>query len=54
MAAAFTPPRPRPPRRNTPQRPASAGCMPLARRANHRMVAIKGPWIEGIGETHEG
>jgi hypothetical protein len=24
-----------------------------ARRANHRMVAIRGPWIEGIGETHE-
>src|SRR6185295_13391827 len=22
--------------------------------ANHRMVAIRGPWIESIGETHEG
>ena len=41
------------PTRNTPQLPALAGCMPPARRANHRMVAIRGPWIEGIGETHE-
>ena len=42
------------PTRSTPQRLASAGCMPPARRANHRMVAIRGPWIESIGETHEG
>ena len=42
------------PTRSTPQRLASAGCLPPARRANHRMVAIRGPWLESIGETHEG